>query len=384
MNMGGEQKKKAPPGTAEDLSGRDAAADPAGAEPSREAPAAHRLFGSWQWLLWVMVLILLASATAAANLHLRKSPEFSLENILVEGCEKLDPTFIRSLSGAQTGTNLLVLDTGYVSRRLERCPLIEGAAVIKQFPRSLLIRVRERQPAALALGRGAFVCLDAEGVVCDRVLSGKPPDLPLLTGLEDYPWTFGERELGRGVQAALSLMAELNRNAVLGPLSEIHVDLKKGLSFYLENLPVEVRIGWEPFTAGIRRLERVLPYLRAGSDRILSVDVRYARFVYVQEEDVTDPKLLVTRGGGQTPGDRARYAGEAQSPDHLRDAALLKAARKTSFLHGHRSGCLSGPGLLFSQPVSDRRVLRGEGGSLLAEVRVRSPESGPELFPATC
>jgi len=269
----------------EEAEGNPGVAPPGEAPPPRRGRLSRRVRWALWSCLWAAWSLLLGAAVVRLSADIEKSPDFSLERITIEGCERVEVEIIRSVCGVELGTNLLAIDSHEVSRKLESCPLVESATVVKQFPRSLLIRIRERQPVVLFPHRGAFYCMDRDGVVFSKAASGDLPDLPLLTGLEDYPWAFGGREEGRMVQSSLRLLQDLSRVGAFGRLSEIHVDPGEGLSFFLEAFPVRVRIGWDPFGDGIRRLERVLPLLIAAPKSRLSIDVRYAGHVFVKDEE---------------------------------------------------------------------------------------------------
>jgi len=314
---------------------------PEGTPPARRA-LSRRLFWALWSSLWAAGVILMGAGVVRLSSDIENSPDFSLAEIKIEGCERVEVELIRSLSGVGVGMNLLAIESGEVSRKLESCPLVESATVVKQFPRGLLIRIRERRPVVLFPYQGAFYCMDGDGVVFSRKASGNLPDLPLLTGLENYPWAFGGREEGRMIQAALCLHKDLSRAGGLGRLSEIHVDPREGLSFYLESFPVQVRIGWDPFAGGIRRLERVLPYLAAAPERIVSVDVRFAGHVFVREREQKEGRISLRPNGIRPPGNGDRHAANVPPPKVSRDATSLVKQRRGDPESGSPEGRAAG------------------------------------------
>ena len=242
-------------------------------------------------LLWSSGLVLFLVVAGALANFLERSSLFVLDQITIQGCERTRPEMIRSRSGVRKGLNLVALDSGRIARKLEACPPVWSAAVVKRFPRSLLIRIQEREPAVLVKIRDEMYYMDEQGVVFSRVSPGDLMDLPVITGLEDYPWPLGRPAEGRKVHAALSLLKTLHRRDLLGRLSEIHVDPSKGLSFYLEAFPVQIRIGWERFRERMTRLERILPLLTERQRGILSVDLRFDHQVVTRQTDKKEQRI---------------------------------------------------------------------------------------------
>lgn len=242
-------------------------------------------------LLWALGCLLFVFSARHLWSLLERSSLFALEQIEIQGCERSRQETILALSGTRRGMNLVALDTGHVSRKLEAYPPVRSADVVKRFPRCLLVRIQEREPAVLVGIRDDLFYMDDTGVVFSRVVSRGLVDLPLITGLDAYPWTPGRRQEGRKIQAALTLLRTLRNSGLLGRLSEIHVDPSKGLSFYLEAFPVQIRIGWERFRERVVKLERILPLIVEKQRGILSVDLRFDHQVVTRQRERTKQRM---------------------------------------------------------------------------------------------
>jgi len=239
------------------------------------------LRGLWQLAQIAGMVALIPAAWKLVNI-LEKSPLFAIDQIQVEGCRLVDEEVVRTLSNVRKGTSLLKLNIGNVSRRLEAHPTIQNATVVKRFPRCLALAIRERQALALVPIQGSLYYLDRQGVVFHRTRPGDQLDLPIITGLEGYPWTPGRQERGRLVQEALALIGDLEAGNLLRDLSEVRVDPSQGLSFYLESLPVPVRTGWERFQQRRLLFERAIPLLMAQREEILAIDLSFAGQIVLQ------------------------------------------------------------------------------------------------------
>jgi cell division protein FtsQ len=114
------------------------------------------------------------SATADAGL--------AVEEILVEGRLHTPRTSILAAVDAHRGTPLLSIDPSVVKERLEGLPWIRSAAVERQLPGTLFIRLVERRPMAVWQRRGQLVLIDEQG----RELGDEGieyfPRLPFIVG----------------------------------------------------------------------------------------------------------------------------------------------------------------------------------------------------------
>ncbi len=245
------------------------------------------------WGLGVMASILVLYLLSCA---LVRSPLFLVKRVDVEATQRPGEEEIRSRSGIRPGMNLLSLDTAEVSRRLETHPWIHHATVVKRPPDEVLIKVREREPAALVGVRGTLYYMDAEGNLLGKTESGAALDFPMITGLEQDVGETRRHRRGRDVQQALSLLRALQAVPALGRVSEIHVDGSEGLRFILEGFSVPVRVGWTGFSNKTVRFEKALPSLASQSNAIESVDLRFSDQIVVRQREGGEPRIPMGNG----------------------------------------------------------------------------------------
>ncbi|BBK33629.1 cell division protein FtsQ [Stella humosa] len=135
------------------------------------------------WLAWrdgwagrqaELALDQFVTATAGAGL--------AVEEILVEGRLHTPAESILAAVDANRGTPLLSINPSTVKERLEGLPWIRSAAVERQLPGTLFIRLVERRPMAVWQRRGHFVLIDEQG----RELGDEGieyfPRLPFIVG----------------------------------------------------------------------------------------------------------------------------------------------------------------------------------------------------------
>jgi cell division septal protein FtsQ len=162
---------------------------------------------------------------------------FAIEEVDVQTDGVIAVDQLRRWTGVKPGQNLLALDLTRVKRDLELAPMVQSASVERILPRTLRVRVIEREPLAqlnVARPRGDGVelapfQLDAEGYVIlplearDRgTTAAQPEPLPLISGINGSEAQPGRRIATVQVQAALQLLTAFERSPMAG-----FVDIKR-------------------------------------------------------------------------------------------------------------------------------------------------------------
>ncbi|MEZ5180433.1 MAG: FtsQ-type POTRA domain-containing protein [Acidimicrobiales bacterium] len=122
-------------------------------------------------LALVAVLVVVGAAVAAT-----RSPLLDVDRIVVRGVEGAQAEQVRDASGIALGDALVDLDAGAAARRIEQVPWVASATVARGWPDRVEVRVRARQPVAVAgTGRRA-VQVDATGrAIAPAVEGGELP-----------------------------------------------------------------------------------------------------------------------------------------------------------------------------------------------------------------
>ncbi|HEX3890325.1 MAG TPA: FtsQ-type POTRA domain-containing protein, partial [Verrucomicrobiae bacterium] len=228
------------------------------------AIASGVLFGTvfGLYLLW-------RSGEWALDKFVYENSEFAIQNIQVQTDGVIAPEELRRWSGVKPGANLIALDLASVKRNLELVSTIDSVSVERILPRTLKIRVTEREPVAQVdvpradASGGISVTvfqLDADGVVmqpldprlCVVPLSQISEQLPAITGLNVYQLQPGHRVESPQVQAALQLLGAFDHSPMAGLVDLRRVDVSSPqvivvtteqgseITFGLENLPQQL------------------------------------------------------------------------------------------------------------------------------------------------
>lgn len=118
----------------------------------------------------------------AAAYGLTVSAGFSVQDVLVEGRKRTDPTLILAILEVERGSPILALDPEDVRLRLEALPWVAEASVERRLPSQLYVRLAERSPLALWQIGGEISVIDLSGTVIRGVEPRSFARLPLVVG----------------------------------------------------------------------------------------------------------------------------------------------------------------------------------------------------------
>jgi hypothetical protein len=127
---------------------------------------------------------------------------FALEQITVEGGERIQTAELVRMTGLRPQLNLLFINTAQIRRQLLLSPWIQDARIQKIYPHRLRLSLVEREPYGILsiAGRGTL-WVDAEGYVLSPL--SQPPVGPVMSGVELISTPRGERVSDPGARAIL-------------------------------------------------------------------------------------------------------------------------------------------------------------------------------------
>lgn len=210
---------------------------------------------------------------AALDMFVYRNPDFAVQQVEVKTDGKIAAEEIRRWSGVKIGVNLIGLDLAAVKRNLERVSTIESVSVERVLPRTLKIRVTEREPVAQVNVPRTSVSgeisltvyqFDANGVVMQPLdpresvvpLAQANAALPVISGLNVYLLQLGHRVNPKDypqVPAALQLIEAFGKSPMAGLVDLRSVDVSASgvlvvstvqgaeITFALENMEQQLR-----------------------------------------------------------------------------------------------------------------------------------------------
>ena len=136
-------------------------------------------------------LVAIGAAVAAAGAALAAlSPLASVHQVEVVGAPRTGVEAVRAASGLEAQPPLLRVDAGQVAASVQELPWVRTATVERRWPRTVVLRVDEREPAAVApcrAGADTGCLVDATGRVLAPASSDRRASagLPRLTGVPE-------------------------------------------------------------------------------------------------------------------------------------------------------------------------------------------------------
>lgn len=178
----------------------------------------------------------------ALNAAVYENHSFDIQRIEIQTDGVIATDQLRRWAGVRLGQNLFALDLARVKRDLELVPLVSAVSVERVLPRTLRIRVSEREAVAQvnvprATREGglevAVFHLDLEGYVMVPLdprqrtspLSHTNETLPLITGMKLTEIQPGQRVESPQTRAALRLVAEFACSPMAGVVDLRSVDV---------------------------------------------------------------------------------------------------------------------------------------------------------------
>ena len=116
----------------------------------------------------------------AAAWWILMSSALAVQQVRVEGVDRLSETSVRRAAAIADGTALVTLDLDAVARRVSELRPVASVEVVRDWPSSVEIRVTERTPVAVRSEGSGWALLDSAGTAFAEV-EDRPRRLPALS-----------------------------------------------------------------------------------------------------------------------------------------------------------------------------------------------------------
>jgi cell division protein FtsQ len=211
------------------------------------------------------------TATAAAGLEVRR--------VLLRGAHQTAHDEILKALGPIVGAPMVQISLEDARMRVESLGWIRSAAVTRLMPDTIVVSVREREPAAVWQVDGDLNLIDATGAVIRAVGAYEYSNLPLIVGS-------GAADAAAGVLHALKRHEELNRRTY----ALIRVGDRRWNLRLRNNIDIKLpETGYEKAVGDVA--------LMHAAQSTLDQPLEYI--------DLRDPERLIIRRRGETGDDSA-------------------------------------------------------------------------------
>lgn len=170
--------------------------------------------------------------TAYAGYHwVTTSPRFAITHIAIQGNHHLSAEQIRAAIPMNVGDNLFATNLGRIDRALHANAWVADVSVHRMLPHTVVIDVREHEPAAVA-DLGGLYLVDAEGHAFKRadLNDGDGGGLPVITGLDRAAYVADPSAAAGEIRGALATLASWQAAGDRPAISEVRLDARGAIA----------------------------------------------------------------------------------------------------------------------------------------------------------
>lgn len=230
-----------------------------------------------------------------------RHPYFALRDIqVVTDSDRTRPEEIVQLLHLRKGQSLWAVSLKEVRDQVERDPRVESASARREFPHRLILDVRERRPVAIVVLDHLYYA-DGHGVLFKRIGRHDPADYPVLTGLSQKGLEEGDEDTRSEIGRCIEFLQLYREENLPFPISEVRVERGEGITFFLRDHPLRVKVGIGYWSERLRKLTRVMAVWDKRESEISSIDLSFSRqaIVRLRPQAHPEPKRTVDRPDGQ-------------------------------------------------------------------------------------
>lgn len=235
---------------------------------------------AWRVLRIVTVAGMLGGGGAFAYVTLTSSEAFTVQDIRVQGHERLSLGEISMLLDGLRGRNVIVTALDPWRDRLLGSPWVKDAALRRVLPDAVEVTIIEREALAIARAGRSLQLIDAEGTVIDEFGPRYATlDLPLVQGLD----LGGEAPVdARRTALALAALDDLSAAGMLWRVSQLDVSRPYDAVVTLNDDSTLLRLGDARFSERLRSYLDMARRLQAMASELEYVDLRFDDRVYIR------------------------------------------------------------------------------------------------------
>lgn len=223
--------------------------------------------------LFILFLVVLCAVVILISL-----PVWRIKNVSVEGGNIVAASTVTEKLGPVTGQNIFVFDYWYAARRINAIPQVKKAWVWPRLPSTLLVKIEERIPFAVAMINGEYLVLDDDGYILEQIKENntdsriKTSDLPVVVGLK--------KDTVVGDKVSPEVMASITKSfRLLGSIFDkgrfvLEIVSQDNINIIVDDV-LKVKIGFpEKIEDKLQILSAILHSPKTDRSRIEYVDLR--------------------------------------------------------------------------------------------------------------
>ncbi|MEA3347064.1 MAG: FtsQ-type POTRA domain-containing protein [Candidatus Auribacterota bacterium] len=160
---------------------------------------------SSKFIFIVIVAVILFAAGWFLNLYIHSSPYFNVRKVVISNYYFYSKEDIIAASKIKSGQNIFLVKLGEIAKNIESLPNVAFVKVGRQIPKTLYIKVYEREMIA-QIESGRFYPVDEKGVILEPIMNTCKKDLPVIKGLSVSGFIPGQQVKNPDAEIALRLI----------------------------------------------------------------------------------------------------------------------------------------------------------------------------------
>ncbi|MBI4682154.1 MAG: FtsQ-type POTRA domain-containing protein [Nitrospirae bacterium] len=220
------------------------------------------------------MVLLIAVLAAAVILGLKIfEQQLRVKEIMISGNNRLDRDDVLDALKVKRGESLFELDFALVRARLKLNPWIKSAALRKQYPDTLEIKIQEAEPRALLSIKEQLYLIDGDGNVLEQIKGETPPFLPVIKNINPG--------IRKDIAEALKLVEALSAKSDFIERESIEIGLESyGLTVNIDG--AFIKVGYGSYPEKFQRWRELEPEIRKRGVPIQYIDLRFKDSVIVK------------------------------------------------------------------------------------------------------
>jgi len=229
-------------------------------------------------LIFLLIAFLITIAAARYTcVFYTTSPYFTVKKVIVSGDTSKSSVDYNVIGKMAIGKNIFRVNLRAIERHMmDNYRELRRLEIKRSFPDAITVAVLLRKPVA-QLAHERYYPIDEECVVLSDVKDSIDKRLPVISGINvNLPKCIGKRIDSQSLRQALILFKFIKESGILKNhiLGEINAGNLKGMSFILDE-NIEVRIGYEDYTARLKNLKEILSDPKIWPSDIGYIDLRF-------------------------------------------------------------------------------------------------------------
>lgn len=220
--------------------------------------------------IFFLIIISLSMGFLGVKLLTQK---FYIRDILVFDNNHIDTKEIIASAEIRTGDSFFDIKLSEIDKRLKQNTWIKKVTLRKQFPNTLIVKVREAVPTALLSRNKRLYLVDEDGKILERIKGKTAHFLPLIKDISP--------KNEKGMSEAIKMADVLSRKKFIANKESLEIGIESyGLTLSLDG--EFIKVGYGNYSAKFDRWIELEPEIRRKGLTLKYVDLRFKDSVIVK------------------------------------------------------------------------------------------------------